>query len=506
MNYSVAMTTDISNQSLEHLLRPDGQEDLCFALWFPSQGKTRTTALVTELVLPAEDERSVHGNVEFTAHYFERALDLAIARGCGLALLHSHCGPGWQNMSADDVVAERGHAAATKGATEMPLLGLTAGTDGAWSARFWEKTAPRTYERQWCQTVRVVGGKMTMTYHDAQLPTPNFRPELKRTISAWGAPAQADLARLRIGIVGVGSVGSMIAESLARMGIGDLTVLDFDSIEIVNLDRHFHGRRSDVDQRLSKTQVVAEAIRQSATAENFSVTSSEFSICEEEGYREALDCDLLFSCVDRPWPRSVLNFIAYAHLIPVIDGGIQVQTKRNGALLRSADWRAHTAAPGRRCLECLGQFTSDLVALEITGQLDDPSYIKSMESENSASYAGQNQNVFAFSMAVASLEVLQFLSMVIAPIDFANVGAQLYHFIQGSLESEFGGCNATCYYSSLVAHGDKTGITVTGRHRVAMEAREQRQALRAQACQDVQPVAAQKRKSFFQWLHNLFHK
>jgi tRNA A37 threonylcarbamoyladenosine dehydratase len=36
------------------------------------------------------------------------------------------------------------------------------------------------------------------------------------TVSAWGERKQRDLARLRVGIVGGGSVGSFIAEGVAR--------------------------------------------------------------------------------------------------------------------------------------------------------------------------------------------------------------------------------------------------------------------------------------------------
>src|SRR4051794_20799291 len=94
-----------------HLLRADGQEDLCFVLYRRSTGLRRSTALVAEVVLPEPDERNVHGNASFNPTYFLRALRHAEDAECGLGLAHSHpAGSGWQGMSSDDVDAERGHA------------------------------------------------------------------------------------------------------------------------------------------------------------------------------------------------------------------------------------------------------------------------------------------------------------------------------------------------------------------------------------------------------------
>ena len=74
---SVAMTEDVEEAARKHLLRDDGQEDLCFALWRPSYGKERHSALIQKLLLPKPGERNVHGNASFEPDFFERALAIA---------------------------------------------------------------------------------------------------------------------------------------------------------------------------------------------------------------------------------------------------------------------------------------------------------------------------------------------------------------------------------------------------------------------------------------------
>ncbi len=460
MNHSVALTTEIDRKASEHLIRLDRQEDLCFALWHPSQGRSRKSALIREILLPETGERNVHGNASFTAAYFERAVGEALQKKSGLAFLHSHPFPGWQGMSQDDINAEERHAAPVKAATGLPLVGLTIGSDGAWSARFWEKIRPRKYKRFPCQTVRVVGDDLRVTFDDKLLPPPRFRETLNRTICAWGADKQKSLARLHMGLIGVGSVGSIIAEGLARMGIVHIKIIDFDSLELANLDRTLHGTEKDTKERTAKVKISADALRKSATAEGFSVEPIEWSVVEEPGFREALDCDLLFSCVDRPWPRSVLNFIAYVHLIPVIDGGIRVKVKHNGTL-RSADWKAHVVTPGRECLECLGQYDPGLVSAERDGYLDDPAYIENLPKDHDIK---RNENVFGFSLSVASLQILQMLSFIISPCGVSNIGEQNYHFVLGRMDVDHGHCRDACPYPNLIAKGDNSGIQVTGSH------------------------------------------
>ena len=66
MIYSAALTSNIQTILTKHLLRQDRQEDLCFALWYQSTGKSRKSALINEVILPETGDRKVHGNASFT--------------------------------------------------------------------------------------------------------------------------------------------------------------------------------------------------------------------------------------------------------------------------------------------------------------------------------------------------------------------------------------------------------------------------------------------------------
>jgi molybdopterin-synthase adenylyltransferase len=455
---SVAMTQEVDTRARAHLLRADRQEDICFALWRSSRGATRSTALIERLILPQDGERNVHGNASFEPRYLERAMAEAAASGAGLVLMHSHpLGRGWQGMSRDDVAAEQGNAGAVFGATNLPLVGLTLAGDSAWSARFWQRTAPRTYPVAWCATVRVVGDSLLASFMDKLAPIPKSTGEQVRTVSAWGEESQAHLARLRAAVIGAGSVGGPIAESLVRTGFEDVSLIDFDIVKTHNLDRLNYATRRDVGRY--KVEVLAEHLRDRATAASFRVHPVAAAVYEEEGYRAALDCDLLFACVDRPWGRFALNVIAYSHLIPVIDGGIRARANRLGKLA-AADWRAHTATVGRPCLACLGQYDPGHVQLEQEGLLDDPKYIEGLAKGHPLK---SRENVFAFSMSCASLQTLQMLAMVLNPLDQPNPGSQLYHFVGGFMEEpKFGSCHPECLFPSFAALGDSCGIPVTG--------------------------------------------
>jgi len=466
--YSVAFRDTLDCELQRFLIRKDGQEDLVFALWTPSTGKCRTTALIHSILWPGETDRILQGNVAFTPGYFERACKTAMHEGSGVALIHSHLGPGWQGMSADDVTAETRIAGPIESLTELPAVGLTLGTDGTWSARFWTHVKRKKFRRHWCRNVRSVGGQLRVSFADHVAPKPAFREMFKNTVTVWGDQNHANLARLRIGIVGLGSVGSLVAETLARMGLQNFVLIDFDEVQPHNLDRLVTATRRDIGKL--KVDVSGRRLKQVATAEKVFIQRVPFSVVEEEGYRAALDCEVLFSCVDRPRARKILNHIAYAHLIPVIDGGIAVRFKKGD--FSGVDWQLQTVAPGRVCLECLRAFTSADASTEEAGKFDDPTYLQGLPTDHNVK---RNENVLPFSENLASLEIFHLVALVTGAAGQTGFGIQRFRWIPGLLDYDVTRkCEACCDIDSLVAQGDRH-FHLYGRDRGA-EAARQRQA------------------------------
>lgn len=450
--YEVAFCGDAEENANEHLLQHfrahKMQEDLCFALWKPSTGKSRYTGIIYKIILPEKGDRELHGNVEFAPRFLSRAINVAIQEKAGLAFMHSHPSDGWQGMSGPDVVAERDVLSSPALATGLPLLGLTIGTDGYWSARFWKK-GEKEMRRHWCQKVRVVNKESYKIYcNDSLMPPPERKNILRRTFDTWGVKHQNNIARLKVGVVGLGSVGCIVAEALARIGVSNVVLVDHDKVEEHNLDRLLYGTTDDVGRY--KVDVASDVMKKHATAKSINIGALRMSVHHEQAYHEALDCDFLFSCVDRPVARDVLNFIAFAHLIPVVDGGVAVTVNKDSSFY--AHWRSHLVTPYHQCLRCNKQYTTSDAVTELDGSLDNPAYINNLPEEQ----RGGNQNVFPFSLSVASMEINMMIRYITSQEWWPEVQQQDYHFLTGSIRINSQKCNENCVFrKERVATGNE---------------------------------------------------
>ena len=80
-----------------------------------------------------------------------------------------------------------------------------------------------------------------------------------RTEMLLGDAGLTRLAASSVAVFGVGGVGSFTAEALARAGVGRLTLIDHDTIDVTNINRQIHALTETVGK--AKTTVMAERIR-----------------------------------------------------------------------------------------------------------------------------------------------------------------------------------------------------------------------------------------------------
>lgn len=82
--------------------------------------------------------------------------------------------------------------------------------------------------------------------------------DLSRVEYVIGQEKIARLQNARVAVVGLGGVGSYIAEALARSGIGSLLLVDADAVESSNINRQLPALLSNMGRK--KTEVLAERI------------------------------------------------------------------------------------------------------------------------------------------------------------------------------------------------------------------------------------------------------
>ena len=88
---------------------------------------------------------------------------------------------------------------------------------------------------------------------------PEDKRQLASLVRLMGREAAHSLANSHVLVVGIGGVGSWTAEALARSGIGQITLVDFDHISVSNINRQVHALNSTVGQ--SKVEAMRERMR-----------------------------------------------------------------------------------------------------------------------------------------------------------------------------------------------------------------------------------------------------
>ena len=86
----------------------------------------------------------------------------------------------------------------------------------------------------------------------------------------WGAEVfsllswfkQENVKKAKVMVVGAGALGNEVLKNLALFGVGNIVIVDFDTIEYSNLTRSILFRESDADKGLYKAEVAAKRIKE----------------------------------------------------------------------------------------------------------------------------------------------------------------------------------------------------------------------------------------------------
>lgn len=323
-------------------------------------------------------------------------------------LVHSHPG-GYPTYSLQD---DRGEAdllqAAFNRGSDSPLLSLLliGRQEPDLIGRIWtDPDGPPTQLSQ----IRVVGSRFRVF---AAADDINFSPErlqwADRQILAFGKEAQIIISNLHVGLVGAGGIGSAVAEQLIRLGVGKITVCDFDKLESSNVHRVYGSGIELADSGISKVELVA---RQADFIGNGTVVRVvDGSIASREVVETLKACDIIFGCTDDQLGRSILNQLALFYYVPVIDTGFD--TDSEDGVIRSVTGRLTHLRPGSPCLSCRGRIDPEAVLAETLQARNPDEYERRLKEGYIPELGIQNPAVVSFTTLVAGQAINELLHMI----------------------------------------------------------------------------------------------
>jgi hypothetical protein len=167
----------------------------------------------------------------------------------------------------------------------------------------------------------------------------------------FGEGTAERLKRLSVAVVGCSGTGSPLIEQLARLGVGELVLVDNDLIEERNLNRIYNSSKEDAQHGRLKVDVLAEAIKRIGLGT--SVIPISQNLWTIETVKAVAQCDIVFGCMDKSDGRYLLNALATYYTIPYFDIGIRLEAEPAGAnrgKIKEVCGGIHYLQPGRSSL------------------------------------------------------------------------------------------------------------------------------------------------------------
>jgi molybdopterin/thiamine biosynthesis adenylyltransferase len=129
---------------------------------------------------------------------------------------------------------------------------------------------------------------------------------------------QERIANAKVAVIGCGALGNEVIKNLALLGVGQIWVVDYDTIEIHNLTRSVLFRESDIGKY--KADVVTDKAREINPDIQVHPIIGKLELAMGRGLLR--DMDVVIGCLDGVGARRLLNSRCYFAGVPWIDGGI----------------------------------------------------------------------------------------------------------------------------------------------------------------------------------------
>ena len=152
-----------------------------------------------------------------------------------------------------------------------------------------------------------------------------------------GGAGQQALKAARVAIVGAGGLGAPAALYLAAAGVGTLTLIDPDGVDVSNLQRQVLFETADV----GVAKVEAAAARLTALNPHVAVLAMPVALTDANAADLLADHDLVLDGTDNFGARFAANAACVAAGVPLVSGAIGRWTGQVGVFA------------GRPCYRCL---------------------------------------------------------------------------------------------------------------------------------------------------------
>ncbi len=361
--WTVTIEEPLYAQLHAHLFPGDGDEHgAVIAAGIVSTA--RGTRLLARDLFVAEDGidfvPGVRGYRRLTAEFVrDRILYCRDQRLVYLAI-HNHGGYDRVGFSEPDDQSHRRSYPALLDISGLPVGALVLATN-ALAGDIWSCDRVR---REINETV-IIGRNLQRLSPEPPPAPPEADPMWDRQVRWFGDRGQQLLSQLKVGVVGAGGVGLPLVTMLARLGVGELVVIDPDRLSATNLPRMPEARRIDALmplRRLRGGRLLADRFsirkvrlaRRAARRANPKIrfTAIPANVVEPRAANALIDCDYIFLAADSHMARMLANTIAHQFLIPAVQLGTRIEVDSDTGDVGMIRTHVRPILPGSGCLRC----------------------------------------------------------------------------------------------------------------------------------------------------------